>query len=107
SADIYEAAVDSGGGMDLRIVSVDSGGPSNDDSCTPAGLPNSWNSPTGDGKCGALAFAGGAGVASDTGTFYFLSPEQLDGTEGTLNQANLYVVAPGEAPEFVATIDTS
>jgi hypothetical protein len=107
SADIYEAAVDSGGGMDLRIVSVDSGGPSNDDSCTPAGLPNNWNSPTGEGKCGALAFAGGAGLASQSGAFYFLSPEQLDGTEGTLNQANLYVVQPGGDPEFVATIDTS
>jgi hypothetical protein len=107
SADIYEAAVDNGGSLDLSIVSVGSGGPSNDDSCTPAGLPNSWNSPTGDGKCGALAFAGGAGVASDAGTFYFLSPEQLDGAEGALNQANLYVAQPGEAPEFVATIDTS
>jgi hypothetical protein len=107
SADIYEAAVDSGGGMDLRIVSVGSGGPSNDDSCTPAGLPNNWNSPVGEGKCGALAFAGGAGLAEDSGTFYFLSPEQLDGTEGTLNQANLYVAQPGGDPEFVATIDTS
>jgi hypothetical protein len=107
SADIYEATVDSGGGMALRLVSVGSGGPSNDDSCTPAGLPNSWNSPTGDGKCGALAFAGGAGLASRSGTFYFLSPEQLDGGQGTFNQANLYKVDPGGDPTFVTTIDTS
>ena len=107
SPDLYEATVDDGGSADLRIVSVGSGGPVNDDSCTPAGLPNSWNHPTGDGKCGALAFAGEAGLAAESGTFYFLSPELLDGAQGTLNQANLYVVDPGGAPEFVATIDTS
>jgi hypothetical protein len=107
SADIYEAAIDSGGGVDLRLVSVGSGGPSNDDSCTPAGTPNSWNSPVGDGKCSALAFAGGAGIAAESGTFYFLSPELLDGSSGELNQANLYAVEPGGSPEFVATIDTS
>ena len=43
----------------------------------------------------------------NSGTFYFLSPEQLDGSEGTLNQPNLYVVQPGGSPEFVATIDSS
>lgn len=107
SADLYEATVDDGGSFDLRIVSVGDGGPVNDDSCTPAGLPNSWNHPTGDGKCGPLAFAGEAGLASESGTFYFLSPELLDGSQGTPNQANLYVVHPGDSPEFVATIDTS
>jgi hypothetical protein len=106
SADIYEATVD-GSSVDLRLVSVGSGGPSNDDGCTPAGTPNSWNSPVGEGRCGALAFAGGAGLASDSGTFYFLSPELLDGSNGDPNQANLYVVDAGQAPEFVATIDTS
>jgi hypothetical protein len=105
--DIYEASVDSSGNLALRLVSVGSGGPSNDVTCTPAGLPNSWNSPTGDGKCGALAFAGGAGIAKQTGTFFFLSPEQLDGSQGTKNQANLYEVDPGGTPSFVATIDTS
>jgi sugar lactone lactonase YvrE len=107
SADIYEATVSPGGATSLRLVSVGSGGPSNDDSCETVGLPNAWNVPYGEGKCSAIAFAGGVGLASDEGTFYFLSPEKLDGTHGVRNQANLYVVPPDGSPEFVATIDTS
>ena len=41
-----------------------------------------------------MAFAHGVGVASGNGTFYFVSPEQLEGPEGTEGQANLYVVKP-------------
>lgn len=108
SADIYAAEVDQGGAFSLRLVSVkSSGAPSNSDACTPAGEPASWNAAAGDGKCGALAFAGGAGVASGDGSLYFLSPEKLDGTKGTLNQPNLYLTAPGQPPRFIATIDTS
>jgi hypothetical protein len=54
-----------------------------------------------------VAFAGGAGVSSGNGTFYFASPELLDGALGKQNQANLYIVKPGGDPEFVSTIDTS
>jgi hypothetical protein len=108
SADIYEARVSDAGGATLQLVSVNSdGSASNDDSCTPSNEPASWNSTEVAGKCGALAFAGGAGLAAEEGTFYFLSPEQLDGSEGTPNQPNLYVVEPGSHPRFVATIDTS
>src|SRR5262249_40637124 len=107
SADIYEAAVSGAGAVTLRLVSVNSTGtPSNSDACTPPGYPNSWNSVAGEGKCSAVAFAGGAGV-SQNGTFYFVSPEQLEGSEGEANQANLYVVRPGDNPEFVATIDSA
>jgi hypothetical protein len=101
SADIYEAAVGSGGGATLRLVSVGSGGPSNSDACG----PNSWNAVTGDGMCGAVAIGGGAGVASGDGTIYFLSPERLDGTSGTADQPNLYVERPGGTPTFVATLE--
>ena len=39
---------------------------------------------------------------------YFVSPELLDGPgNGTANQPNLYVVKPGDSPQFVATIDSS
>ncbi len=108
SADIYRADVDSGGALGLSLVSVKStGAVSNSNACTPAGEPASWNSASGDGKCNALAFAGGAGLAAESGAFYFLSPERLEGTKGTLNQANLYLIAPGAAPRFVAMIDTS
>jgi hypothetical protein len=104
SADVYEAEVNAGGGVSLRLVSTKGGVASNDESCTPSGSP-SWNAPAGDGKCSAVAFAGGAGIAADSGTFYFLSPELLDGSEGAADEPNLYVVTPGGDPKFVATID--
>src|SRR5262249_1704277 len=94
SADVYEAEADPAGGVELRLVSTKGGTVSNDDSCTPSGSP-SWNSPAGAGKCSAVGFAGGAGIAADSGTFYFLSPELLDGSEGAANEPNLYVVTPG------------
>jgi hypothetical protein len=103
SADAYEAEVNPVGSPSLRLVSTRGGAPSNDDSCAPSGSP-SWNSPAGDGKCGAVGFAGGAGIAAGSGTFFFLSPELLDGSEGSADEANLYVVAPGGNPKFVGTI---
>jgi hypothetical protein len=108
SGDIYEAQVSPGGAVSLRLISIKSTGtPSNDEGCTPPGTPNSWNSPSGSGKCSAVAFAAGAGLGAGDATFYFVSPEQLEGAEGTPNQPNLYVVKPGGDPEYVATIDTS
>ena len=75
SADIYEAKVDGAGNSVLRLITTTAGGaPSNNDACTPAGSPDAWNSPAGAGKCNAVAFAGGAGMAEDAGTFYFVTP---------------------------------
>ena len=107
SADIYEAEVDGGLAVHLRLITTKAGVPSNDDACNPPGSPDSWNSVSGEGKCGAVAFAGGAGVASGDGTFYFVSPELLDGSSGVADQVNLYVVGPGGSPKFVATLDSS
>jgi len=109
SADIYEAEVSPAGAVTLGLVSVKStGAASNDDGCTPPGSPDNWNTPSGEeGKCSAVAFAGGAGVAASEGSFYFVSPEQLEGAEGEPDQANLYVVPPGSSPHFVETIDSS
>ena len=108
SADIYEAEVDNGGTMHLELVSVGESGPSNSDECNP---PGEWNTVAGGPDCSAVAFAGGAGVASEAGTFYFLSPEALDLSNpenlSVDDQANLYVVKPGEPPHFVATLDSS
>ena len=109
SVDIYETAVDNSGAATLRLVSVKSNGvPSNSDVCSP---PADWNSTGGPGKCSALAFAGGAGIGAGigagNGTFYFTSPEQLEGGEGVPDQANLYVVKPGADPKFVTTMDSS
>jgi hypothetical protein len=83
------------------------GSVSNDDSCMPPGSPDNWNAVSGEGKCNAVAPADGVGVAADAGTFYFFSPEQLDGSAGSTNQPNLYVVPPGGHPHFVATVDSS
>ncbi|HEY5976910.1 MAG TPA: hypothetical protein VIT85_03550 [Solirubrobacterales bacterium] len=107
SADVYEAFVDGSGNATVRPISIKDGSISNDDSCTPSNEPDSWNAITGDGKCSAVAFAGGAGLAEDEGSFYFLSPELLDGGQGEQNQANLYVVGPGGDPEFVTVMDSS
>ena len=110
SADIYEAAVSSSGTVALRLVTIEGGSAVNDDSCTPPGEPTSWNADTGDGKCSAVAFAGGAGVAAATNTIYFLSPELLGSkaeAEGEAGEPNVYVANSGSDPEFVATIDSS
>jgi hypothetical protein len=107
SVDIYETEVDGGGTAHPRLISIKGGTASNDDSCEPSGAPESWNSVSGEGKCGAVAFAGGAGVSSETGRFYFVSPEQLDGSQGDAGQVNLYVVEPGGDPKFVAVMDSS
>jgi hypothetical protein len=108
SVDIYEAKIGPNSTAALRLVSTNSeGSVRNDDSCTPPGYPATWNSVAGDGKCDAVAFAGGNGVAADNGTFYFVSPELLEGTEGEAGQANLYVVKPDGNPHFIGTVDSS
>ena len=104
SADIFEADVGSASAT-LSRVSTGSSGTGDTDVCAPS---SGWNSVTGGNNCDAVAIGGTGGVATGDGTMYFLSPELLDGAgNGTLDQANLYVVRPGSAPHFVATIDTT
>jgi hypothetical protein len=102
SADIYRVAVDAAGTAFWELVSD-----LNSSACNP--VSNSagphWNAVGPAADCGAVAIAGGGGLARDDGTFYFLSPEQLDGSAGTLNQANLYRSAIGGGPEFVVTLE--
>jgi hypothetical protein len=111
SLDIYRARVDQAGALTLELVTVRSDGSvSNDDGCETGGSPNAWNAIEGEeGKCNAVPLAGGAGVAADDGTFFFVSPEQLEPGEGIKDQPNLYVVRPGGSPaaDFVALLDNS
>jgi hypothetical protein len=102
SADLYEAAVDGSGNLDLNILT----GPDSN-ACDPVSNSNGahWNSTGSTADCSPVAISGGGGVASDSGAVYFLSPEQLDGSKGTLNQPNLYLSQPGGAPKFVATLE--
>jgi hypothetical protein len=51
---------------------------------------------------------GGGGVATGDGTVFFLSPEQLDGSgNGVRNAPNLYLARPGQATQFVATLESN
>jgi hypothetical protein len=110
SADVYRAAVAADGEVSLTRVSSGSGA-GDTDSCDPVAVPghNNWNAPgaASPNRCGAVAFAGGSGVARGTGAIYFLSPEQLDGGSGVAGQPNLYLGAPGASPRFIATLEPS
>ena len=105
SADIYRVDVT---GSSATLTRVTTGaGAGNSDACEP---PGGWNSVSGGENCDAVAIAGGGGVASESGTIYFVSPEVLDtsgSTQPEQNQANLYAATPGSAPRFVATVDSS
>ena len=109
SADLYEAAVDTQGGMSLSLLSTGATPPvGSTDECDPAANAdgNNWNAvgPASTNSCGVVAIAGGGGLASGDGTIYFLSPEALDGS-GAKDQPNLFVVRHGSAPAFVATLE--
>ena len=101
AADLYEAQVDPSGLVSLNLLS--GGGTT---SCNPVSNPERahWNSVGAAANCNPLAVGGGGGVSSSSGVVYFLSPEQLDGSEGTANEPNLYRVAGG-APQFVTTLE--
>lgn len=101
SADLYRAEVGPGGATITRVSSgVGSG---NSDACAPTG---NWNRASGGPDCSVVTFAGGAGVAEDSGVAYFLSPETLAGPGGGVEgEPNLFAAAPGGSPEFVATIE--
>ena len=107
SPDVYRAEP-VGAGVDLTRVSTGSGGSGDSDSCLPE--PNSvngrWNSADGSAHCGAVPVGGGGGIAADSGGIYFLSPEQLDGSEGSPNEPNLYLADPGDAPDYVTTLES-
>jgi hypothetical protein len=110
SADIYRAEVDEAGNFSLSRVSTGAGGTGNTDLCDPAANTKHehWNTTGSEETCGVVAVGGGGGVASGNGTIYFLSPEKLDGSSnGVQNAPNLYVARPGQAPHFIATLESS
>jgi hypothetical protein len=101
SADIYEAAIAADGSVDLNLLAPGTTGPCNPVSNT-AGAH--WNVIGATADCGTVAIGGGDGVATQSGSVYFLSPEQLDGAGGVAGQPNVFRVATGGSPEFVATL---
>jgi hypothetical protein len=110
-ADLYEAAVGGGGTLTLKLLSTGTPPPVGDtNACDPAPNAdgNNWNAVGGASinGCGVVALAGGSGLASEDGTIYLLSPEALD-EAGSVNAPNLFVVRPGQAPDFVATLEVN
>jgi hypothetical protein len=109
SSDVYRADVD-GAAATITRVSIGSSGTGDADLCDPA--PDSvnlhWNTVDGVADCGAVAVSGG--VAREGGGIYFLSPEKLVGSgpqgEPTQNAPNLYLATPGQATQFVATLES-
>ena len=97
-------------GKPLTLISTGKEGGGNGKTCDPSAntAHEHWNTTGSEANCGDVAVGGGGGVASGDGTIYFLSPELLDGSEyGVLNAPNLYVARPGQAPVFVATLESS
>ena len=99
-------------GHPLTLISKGSEG--NASSCDPSAntVHEHWNTSNKEAaNCADVAVGGGGGVAAGDGTIYFLSPNLLDGTEepadGVKNAPNLYIVRPGTAPHFIATLDSS
>jgi NHL repeat len=109
SIDLFRATI-SGGAATVERVSTGEGSTGDINSCDPAANSfntKDWNAiPGAPTDCSVLAIGGGGGVASDSGSVYFLSPEQLDGS-GTVGAPNLFLARPGDAPQFVATLESS
>ena len=105
-------------GHPLVLISTgekeEAGQPGDSSSCDPVAntYRAHWNAAgPSEENCGDVAVGGGGGVASDSGTIYFLSPERLDTSsplnEPVQNAPNLYVARPGSLPRFIATLESS
>jgi hypothetical protein len=108
SADIYQAEVSGPSATISRISTGIEPNTGDVDACDPTANSSGehWNTVGSAKNCDAIAVAAGGGVASENGSIYFLSPELLDGpSNGTKNSPNLYVVRPGSAPHYVATLE--
>jgi hypothetical protein len=109
SADLFRSVVGSSSAT-LSRVSTGTSGTGNTDFCDPAANsynPKDWNViPGGPTDCSVVAIGGRGGIATGSGAIYFLSPEKLDGS-GVEGAPNLFLAAPGSAPRFVATLESS
>jgi hypothetical protein len=115
SADIYRADVGSASASLTRVSAkpgAGSGGVGDTDACDPPGTTKNehWNTVDSTADCSAAAIAGGGGVATESDDIYFLSPEELDTSNPDKlpveDAPNLYVERPGQAPHFVATLES-
>ena len=95
-------------GTPLTLISTGEAGAGDTGACNPVESKSAkllhWNSLESSPNCAVLAIGGGGGVASQSGSVYFLSPEKLESARGAKNRPNLYLAAPGSAPRFIATL---
>jgi sugar lactone lactonase YvrE len=107
SVDVFRADITPGGATLARIT-TGSGGSGDTDSCDPVAdaVHERWNSLGPVASCDVVPVAGGGGLGSVDGSFYFLSPEQLDDSSGVADAPNLYLAKPDGAVVFVATLDS-
>jgi hypothetical protein len=103
AADIYEASVSGTGAVDLRLVSAAAGAEPSCDPVADEGRAH-WNSPAATADCGAVAIAGGGGVAGASGDIYFLSPQVL-ADRGVQDEPNLYLGNADGTVDLVATLE--
>ena len=80
----------------------------NPDSCDPVADADHehWNSLDSTANCDVVPVAGGGGLGRADGTIYFLSPQQLVGSEGVLDAPNLYLAKASGELVFVATLES-
>jgi hypothetical protein len=101
SADLYRAKIGSGPAEVTRL-STGAASTGDVDSCAPT---SDWNDVIGAPDCGVLMVSGAGGVAGQSESVAFLSPELLDGgSNGIAGEPNLYLVAGDGSPALVATL---
>ncbi len=107
SVDVFRADITADGAT-LTRISKGTGGSGDTDSCDPVADADHehWNSLDSTASCDVVPVAGGGGLGRVDGSFYFLSPEQLDGSAGLADGPNLYLAKPDGEVVFVATLDS-
>ena len=107
SVDVFRADIGATGAT-LTRISKGSDGSGDTDSCDPVADADHehWNSLGSSANCDVVPVAGGGGLGRLDGSFYFVSPEQLDGSAGVADAPNLYLAKPDGSLAFVATLDS-
>ncbi len=107
SVDVFRADI-SATGATLTRISKGSDDSGDTDSCDPVADADHehWNSLGSSANCDVVPVGGGGGLGRTDGSFYFVSPEQLDGPAGVADAPNLYLAKPDGDLAFVATLDS-
>ncbi len=107
SVDVFRADIGAESATLTRITKG-SGGSGDSETCNPVAdaVHEHWNSLGSAASCDVVPVAGGGGLGRGDGSFYFLSPEKLDGGAGIAQAPNLYLAKPDGTVVFVATLES-